>query len=237
MQDAFDQLTAATSTQEIADALVCAGAAFDVAYASHRVIHAGGIVQGVTTMPEAWITHYRASGYDRFDPGAQRAQTFIGAGGDSFEAPPPGEVWSPEVIQMNREIRELHAAGSFFVAHSTPQPGLTSMVNFITDASGPRYRRWVEACGPKLRLVAAAAHARAAELTGAAEEGVALTTRERDALRWLAEGHRVDRIAERMGVSNRTVEVHLASARHRLGAKTREQALAIALSSGLFRTH
>lgn len=234
MLDTIDELSAVQSAQEIAQTLVAAGTKFDVAYASHRVVHANGFSEGVTTMPTAWIEHYLASEYDKLDPGAQRARTFVGFGGDSFEAPKPGEVWSPAMAQMNQEIRQLHVSGSLFFAHATPRPGVTSMVNYITDASGRGYARWVAEHGPKLRLIAAAAHARIAELNDHAPSDLNLTPRELDTLRWLAEGHRIDRIAEKMGLSNRTVEVHLASARARLGAKTREQALAIALSAGLF---
>ncbi|MEL6127260.1 MAG: LuxR C-terminal-related transcriptional regulator [Pseudomonadota bacterium] len=233
MFDAIDKLAAAPSAQEIAHVLAAAAAKCDVAYASHRVLHVDGTAHGVTTMPQAWVDHYFASGYDKLDPGKGRASLLRGTGGDSFETPKPGEIWTKAMTQMNGDIRQLHATGSFFVTHSTTQPGVTSMVNFITDAPGAGYERWVEASAPKLRLLAAAAHARMMQLSGTLPTEVTLTGRERDVLQWLAEGHRVDRIAERMGISNRTVEVHLASARRRVGAKTREQALAIAINSGL----
>ena len=233
MFDAIDKFAATPSAQEIAHVLAAAAAKCDVAYASHRVLHTDGTADGVTTMPKAWVDHYFASGYDKLDPGQGRASLLQRTGGDSFEAPKPGETWSKAMAQMNADIRQLHATGSFFVPHSTAQPGVTSMVNFITDASGESYERWVEASAPKLRLLAAAAHARMMQLSRTLPTEVTLTGRERDVLRWLAEGLRVDRIAERMGVSNRTVEVHLASARRRVGAKTREQALAIAINSGL----
>ncbi|SFI37458.1 helix-turn-helix transcriptional regulator [Albimonas pacifica] len=61
----------------------------------------------------------------------------------------------------------------------------------------------------------------------------ALTSREAEALRWLSEGFQVQRIAERMGVQPVTAGKFLASARRRLHARTREQALAIALTRGL----
>lgn len=234
MFDTIEQLASAQSAEGVAHVLVAAGAEYDVAYASHRVVNADGSTSGVSTMPDCWISHYRSAGYDKLDPGAKRARSFVGVGGDSFEKPKPGEEWSPAVIQMNQEIRQLHAMGSFFVAQATPQPGVTSMVNFITDASGENYQRWIAECGPRLRVLAAAAHARLTELRGLDVGEVALSDREKAALRWLAEGHRVDRIAEKMGVSNRTVEVHLANARKRVGAKTREQALVIAIRSGLF---
>jgi DNA-binding CsgD family transcriptional regulator len=61
----------------------------------------------------------------------------------------------------------------------------------------------------------------------------ALTPREREVLGWLCSGYRTDRIAERMAIEPVTVTKHLASIRRKLGAKTREQAVAIAMLDGL----
>lgn len=60
-----------------------------------------------------------------------------------------------------------------------------------------------------------------------------LTPREKEALSWLAHGLRNDRISQRMSVSEVTVRKHLRSARTKLGANTREQAIGIALHRGL----
>lgn len=56
-----------------------------------------------------------------------------------------------------------------------------------------------------------------------------LTPREKETLTWLAHGLRNDRIAEQMGISEVMVRKHILSARKKLGASTREQALSIAL--------
>jgi DNA-binding CsgD family transcriptional regulator len=64
-------------------------------------------------------------------------------------------------------------------------------------------------------------------------EAVRLSPRERECLLWLSKGLRNDRIAERMGISPATVEMHLAKARKKLTAATREQALARAIFLGL----
>ncbi|MEL6234462.1 MAG: LuxR C-terminal-related transcriptional regulator [Pseudomonadota bacterium] len=56
-----------------------------------------------------------------------------------------------------------------------------------------------------------------------------LTPREADCLLHLAQGQRNARIAEQLGISTATVEMHLANARRKLGAKTREQAVALAI--------
>lgn len=56
-----------------------------------------------------------------------------------------------------------------------------------------------------------------------------LSPREREVLLWLASGLRTAEIAHRMGIEPVTVGLHLQGARRKLGARTREQALAIAL--------
>jgi DNA-binding CsgD family transcriptional regulator len=61
----------------------------------------------------------------------------------------------------------------------------------------------------------------------------ALTAREREVLLWLWSGHQTARIADRMGIEPVTVTKHLAAIRRKLGARTREQALAIAILEGL----
>ena len=60
-----------------------------------------------------------------------------------------------------------------------------------------------------------------------------LSAREREVLLWLSTGLRTARIADRMGIREVTVTKHLTSARRKLGARTREQALAIAVRDGL----
>lgn len=55
---------------------------------------------------------------------------------------------------------------------------------------------------------------------------VSLTNRERECLRWAAEGLTAVEIAERLTRSVATVTLHLTSAMHKLGAKNRVQAVA-----------
>lgn len=60
-----------------------------------------------------------------------------------------------------------------------------------------------------------------------------LTPRERQCLTLLAKGLRVDAIAKAFGTDPKTVEKQIASARAKLGAATREQAVAIAIRNNL----
>ena len=59
-----------------------------------------------------------------------------------------------------------------------------------------------------------------------------LSRREVEALSFLACGHLNARIAEAMGITEVTVAKHLRTARQKLGARTREQAIAIAIRDG-----
>lgn len=57
----------------------------------------------------------------------------------------------------------------------------------------------------------------------------ALAPREVECLLWLSEGLRTDQIAYKLGVQPVTVSFHLRNARLKLGSKTREQMVAIAV--------
>ncbi|GJL86321.1 MAG: hypothetical protein DHS20C03_00300 [Minwuia thermotolerans] len=58
---------------------------------------------------------------------------------------------------------------------------------------------------------------------------VALTTREREILQLYASGYRNDRIGDRLKISDVMVRKHAAAARLKLGARTRDQSIALAL--------
>jgi DNA-binding CsgD family transcriptional regulator len=65
------------------------------------------------------------------------------------------------------------------------------------------------------------------------DDGPALTVRERDCLAFFADGMRTAQVAYKLGISEGTVELHLRNARGRLKAKTRDQAVALAVRAGL----
>lgn len=67
------------------------------------------------------------------------------------------------------------------------------------------------------------------------QDSFRLTKRETECLSWLASGMRTDQIAHRLNIKPVTVDLHIRNARERLGARTREQALAIAIHAGLIK--
>ena len=64
-------------------------------------------------------------------------------------------------------------------------------------------------------------------------EGATLSPREREVMAALAEGLKGPQVAERLGIAPDTVRTHVEHAMHKLDARTREHAIAIALQHGL----
>ena len=62
-----------------------------------------------------------------------------------------------------------------------------------------------------------------------------LSQREKDCLQYLADGRRQDSIAEHLGLAGVTIEMHLRKARHKLRARTLNEAVAKALIFGEIR--
>ena len=84
-----------------------------------------------------------------------------------------------------------------------------------------------------LALSMALVAARIAQFGARVQDPPRLSPREREVLSHLAAGRRGDAIAWRMGITLSTVDLHVANARRKLGAATREQALVEAIRYGL----
>ncbi|WP_328974645.1 response regulator transcription factor [Streptomyces canus] len=67
----------------------------------------------------------------------------------------------------------------------------------------------------------------------AADDLGSLTTREREVMAWVAEGHSNDEIAQKLFVSPLTVRTHVHRAMTKLGARDRAQLVVMAYQSGL----
>jgi len=79
----------------------------------------------------------------------------------------------------------------------------------------------------------AESHAKPVSAALEAEEGAALTARERDVLRLMAQGLANRRIAAELGISSHTAKYHVASVLAKLGAHTRTEAVTRGLRQGL----
>ena len=100
-----------------------------------------------------------------------------------------------------------------------------------TQPSAEGFRReWAERGG---RILAAARLLDAAVRGTRPNQLVRLSGRELDCLCWLARGQRPSEICWRIGISEKTFEKHIASAKAKLKSRTRDQALAKSVLLGL----
>lgn len=101
--------------------------------------------------------------------------------------------------------------------------------NLMSDMNETGFEAMFAEQGADLMLCAQVIHASIAADTHAR---ILLSARERDCLTLVATGCRMAEVAGRLDISEATVELHLRNARKRLGARTRDEAVARALISG-----
>jgi DNA-binding CsgD family transcriptional regulator len=141
---------------------------------------------------------------------------------------------TPRQQRIRDDAVEFGVRSAFFVP--TLPHGPDGFGGFVLSSGGdPRhFASCIRSHGGEIRLAAMHAHQtvrRVARGSAAVEAG--LSARERECLQGLARGERISRIAVRLGVADVTVEMHVKNARAKLGAATRDQAIARAVAAGL----
>ncbi len=142
--------------------------------------------------------------------------------------------WSEVELKSARDREMVGALGDFSIDDGIAAPthapggysGVTSLAFERMGAISPAERRAIGIAGLVL-------HMQMRELTPPQVFSARrLSPRERDCLAFVAEGLSDWEIGERLGVAETTVISHVQSARRKLGAKTRAQAVALGLLGG-----
>jgi DNA-binding CsgD family transcriptional regulator len=191
-------------------------------------------VSFLSTMDPDWIAHYGAQRLDIHDPHVKfvrqgRLQPYR---------------WSERILPQLADdaeqdaVRQTVDAGLRSQIHMiAPNPlGLGAPIGGLTIGSSLRaedYFRSVEGLESVLVSAASLFHHYAISETRRQQVGaIALSPRERDCMIYVARGLRTVRIAERLGLSEVTVELYLRNARQKLKAVTTSQAVARAMIFG-----
>ena len=111
-----------------------------------------------------------------------------------------------------------------------PRPGVIGGWNLLCSEGAGETARLTHRLSGFLPAFSTLIQARIEELDNPSPS--ALSNREREVLLWLGRGERTDQIAHRLNLKPVTVTLHLKNARDKLGARTREQALALAIAKG-----
>lgn len=185
----------------------------------------------MTTLSPDWVSRYQDRGYARIDPflthcGATLRPIATGiAYADSHSA------LSPAQVKMISEASEFGFNAGFSSTIRLHGPAGMTGWNIGSSLCGAEVDRLRAAHEVDMRLASLHAHRmlRACKFN-------ALSPREEQCLSLLASGMRTKEIARSLTLSPASVELYLRNARQKLGATTREQAIAIAMDGHLLGT-
>lgn len=188
-----------------------------------------GQIYGFVNYPEPWKAHYTKHNLARSDP------TLLSA---SRSIAPVDWTRLPRDDSFDRVFRDAHDFGISQNGLTVPVRGPYGDMGMIsvTRTGDPRdWARHARHIVSDLQSVAVHLHdtvMRSSELSRVLRQP-SLSSREREVLQWIAAGKTYMDVGEILSISDRTVEVHLRSARSKLSALTTAQAVARAIGCGL----
>jgi DNA-binding CsgD family transcriptional regulator len=187
---------------------------------------------GRSSMSDAWLERYQHKKYHLVDPFIDALIT-----GKSEVMTDCGTITASDpAYELNHDLKFYGYMSLYGTTYGSLNCGYRSIVVFCSDKSIAEVDRSIGL--PQLTIVHAliAAHTPRPNADDADGQFVVrtdpLSSREADVLKWLACGLRNDQIALKAGIAEVTVRKHLLSARRKLWASTREQAVAIAIRDG-----
>lgn len=190
-----------------------------------------------SSMSQEWLEEYAAESYISVDPFIEMIRPGVPRqrGGTLILTERAKDVWGKAEALHHNMARSGYRM-SFGEQFDSDLPGERRLITLFSDQRDPRL--WTPDMARRLQAASLLFNAFLYQRSGTAEEASPspkLSGREQDVLLLLASGLKNDRIAERLGLAEITVRMHLTSARKRLGARTREQAVAIAVRDNLIR--
>ncbi len=186
-------------------------------------------VQGYATYPDAWKRHYAKRGYHKFDPTLyQSARSVAPVDWGRFRR-------DDTFTSVFHDARDFGISDQGLTVPVRGPYGECGLLSVTRDCS-PETWKMLKA-KTIANLQSAAVHIHDNVMKGDALAAVlnhsALSGREREILQWCAMGKSQQDIADIVGISHRTVEVHLRSARSKLYALTTAQAVGRAIVRGI----
>lgn len=189
-----------------------------------------------TSLPQSWQSRYIEQEFYKVDP-------FFTYCCGTFRPIKTGPAFVDDYTYLTSAERQVILEGGetgFVSGISSPVRLLGGSAfggwNFGTGMPRKEFDTFIAEKFDALRLVGFIVHEHLQRLSPPPPisdgEETCLTQRERECLLWLARGLRTAAIADRLGIAAVTVDLHIRSARSRLNAVTREEALVKALLSG-----
>lgn len=179
-----------------------------------------------------WTEHYSDQDYISVDPFFQYCCNSYAAMNVGPDCVPDHDYMSPKEKQFIADASDTGlTAGFTSPIKIKSKNGLTGW-SFLSSYGRAHVDHLRESQENEMRLIGSLVHQHLIEMRQSPKTCSPLTAREREALQWTAHGFRTSMIADKMKLRTVTVEFHLRNAREKLDARTRDQAVTIALVSG-----
>jgi LuxR family transcriptional regulator, quorum-sensing system regulator SolR len=181
--------------------------------------------------PHEWLERYVARGYFKLDPVVRHAQT------TSLPA-----IWTEDRFHDSKATAEFWddakafglSCGLTFAVHE--QPGVTGIFSLVRDRALDLPALEMAALIGRAQMFASMLHHAVGRIDLPRllpEKNVALTPRERECLRWSADGKTAWEIGRILNIAERTVVFHVNNVIQKLGASNKTQAIVRAVALNL----
>jgi DNA-binding CsgD family transcriptional regulator len=179
----------------------------------------------ISSYPISWTQHYLRQHYERLDPVIVSAHRQTEPFEWGLEAHAP--TLTPDQKSLFDEAAQFGIRCGFTIPIHDGR-GSVAAVTFASDTRRTEFRRTIETNRRVLQLMAIDLHAHVRRKLehDPMVNGVRLSPRERECLRWAAEGKSAWAIGQILNISRRTAAFHLDNARAKLGVHTLRQAIA-----------
>jgi DNA-binding CsgD family transcriptional regulator len=201
-----------------------------VEYGSYATMNpVTGAVQGYATYKQDWKQHYMEHNLHHVDPTIHRSALSI--------APVDWSRFERDT-KFHQVFRSAHDFGVASQGITVPirgpygDRGLLSVTANMPDADWRRLSRQVVGDLQRAAVHLHDAVMRSGQLLPPLARPI-LSSREREVLQWIAAGKSQQDVGDILSISTRTVEVHVRSAREKMGALTTVQAVGRAIGLGM----
>lgn len=187
-------------------------------------------VRFLSTMDAGWIDYYGDNGFDAHDPHVTLVRQnnllpyrWVETSLPRYDKPAEYEVLAMAADAGLRAQLQVTLTGTD--GSLTPVGGMA-----MGSSLGTNLFREIEGHEADLITIAHLFHQRSiGEVRRLHRDVPPLSPRERDCLRFLASGSRIDMVAQKLGIARVTVEMHLRNARRKLKAASLPEAVAKAI--------
>lgn len=197
-----------------------------------------------SNMANDWMAHYMESGYAKDDPWAHHVLSSEKNILFSREGPSELVIEKGSTAEkMIHEVVDLELDNSLCIPIHNKLGHVITGFNLGSNLNHTEFKTMLDENMADILLGAALINNQLLDTDPIACELTSwyanpcfkhfLSERELEVLKWLSEGHRNDRIADKMNIASVTVNFHLKEIKRKLGAKTREQSVALAYKKGL----